>query len=235
MKFLFITLMVILSSVSWAKTASVRDGAQTGCDKCLESRNQTADQVRGLRSAVQTDQSYIDIFNYNDKHGNASQCSKFASQNGWGEWGKSIINTLNSNDFPNLMEGSRDLRAVCPAYGSLSDAEKKSIWIAILNTMAAGESTCGLNNHARGPNGSLIGLLQLHVGREDKYAEGCRRGDGNRPETNLSCSLKMIEGQMRRHDSLFARNSYWDVLRPQARSQKYRKIQNTIRSLKICK
>ena len=235
MKHLIITLIVMVGSIAWAKTESVRDGATANCEKCLENGNKTADKIRGLRTAISADQSYKDIYNYNARTKNQNNCEKFASESGWGIWGKTVIGTLNANDFPNIMEGTKDLRSACPAYSALSETEKKSVWVAIINTMAMGESTCGLNNHARGPNGSLIGLLQLHVGREASYSSGCRRGDGNRPETNLKCGLNMIEDQMRRNDSLFARSSYWDVLRPQARSQKYLKIKAALKSLAICK
>lgn len=236
MKQLFITLLIIAGSISAeARTATARDGAQGNCSTCMEAKENTASQLRGLRSAINADQSYKDLYNQNRKSGNHNVCSKFASESGWGEWGQSIIKTLNSNEFPNLFEGSSDLRAACPAYNSLSESEKKSVWITIINTMAIGESTCGVNNHAQGPNGRLVGLLQLHVGREQAYDDGCKRGDGNRPETNMKCALHMIEGQMRRSGELFSRKSYWDVLRPQARSQKFQKIKNAVRSLSICK
>lgn len=247
MKRLLFTLAFLLTATQASAKVSTsggslyqRDGAAAPCTSasCMGASSETVDQLRQLRSSVGGDQSYLDLFRYNQTRNLGQECSSFVSETGLGKWGKSISKNLNANDFAYLFEGTDDLRKVCPSYGSLKSSEKKIIWIAIINVMAIGESTCGTDprmNRAQGPNGRLAGVIQLHSGKEQNYSGGCNKGDSKTPETTLNCTLHMMDDQLRRDGKLFSRKSYWDVLRPQGRGQKYLEIQKVVRGLSICK
>ncbi|UXR63918.1 hypothetical protein EZJ49_12670 [Bdellovibrio bacteriovorus] len=219
-----------------------RDGAAAPCTSasCLSgtSSSSTVDQLRQLRSSVGGDQSPLDLFEYNKGRKQEANCSNFVTENGLGKWGKSISRNLNANDYSYLFEGTDDLRLICPSYSSLKNSEKKIIWISIINVMSIGESTCGTDprmNRAQGPNGRLAGVIQLHSGKEHKYSPGCNKGDSKTPETTFSCTLHMMDDQLRREGKLFSRKSYWDVLRPQGVGQKFKEIKKVIGQLSICK
>lgn len=161
-------------------------------------------------------------------------CDKFTSDGEFGKWSGIIEQELVRGENNALIQGSSDLRALCPGYDALDLEERQNVWVLIVNAMAFYESSCNQTSHAQGPNGPLIGLLQLHRGDEDFYAPNCRRGDGNTPSGTFRCGLSMLNSQLMRQEPLFSTRSYWDVLRPQGNSKKAQKIEQAIRSLPFC-
>jgi|GEM_PF-2022413 len=237
MKTLFIVTAIMLSSFSaWAKTHSTTQRLQAGtCVECSSASNQAAEQLRNIRNTITADASVEDIFSINERMNFADRCENFADEDGLGKWGNTIVTEMHRERYSQLYEGTADLRAICPGFSTLNDNGKELVWVMIINAMVHLESSCQKGETAKGPNGTLIGLLQLHKGREGRYAQGCRNGDGNTPEGSMRCGLAMLNKQLANDDALFSRKSYWDVLRPQARSQKYKRVQAAVRKLSICK
>lgn len=236
-----ILVALILVAISHTALANIKSGTQVRsdgasvCTNCGVERSSTAEKIRALRTVVGGDQSALDLYNYNKSRNLEQICSRFANEKGLGTWGQSISRFMSPEEFPYLFDGTDDLHRYCPAYTSLDNDEKKIVWIGILNLMSIGESTCGLDTKARGPNGPLTGVIQLHRGKEHKYSGGCNKGDGNNPASTFRCTLHMLDDQLRRDGKLFSRKSYWDVLRPQGRYQKYRETIKVLSKLSICK
>jgi hypothetical protein len=175
-----------------------------------------------------------DISNIYGKMKWGDVCENFVSETDFGKWGNMIKNELNANSYPDIIKGSPDLSKYCPSYSSLSALDRENVWVLILNSIAFYESSCDDKKTARGPNGRLKGLLQLHVGREQLYAPNCKKGDGKSPQGTFRCGISMLNGQLDRGENLFSRKSYWDVLRPQGASQKYKKIMRIISGYPLC-
>lgn len=242
--------LLFSSSAAWAvahRTAESarRTQAQT-CTNCsvAASKSSATDQIRSVRNTVSSQLSVTDIYSINEKMKFAERCDSFADDEGLGKWGTTIVTFMQADRlqqdsskrlYSELYEGSADLIALCPAFPKLNDNGKELVWVMIINAMVHLESSCKKAETAQGPNGSLKGLMQLHQGKENKYARGCRRGDANSPDTTFRCSLSMLNRQLANDESLFSRRSYWDVLRPQARSQKYKKVKASIQKLSFCK
>lgn len=173
----------------------------------------------------------------------ARSCTQMASARGYGPTGQVIARMLGEGSLPNLIEGSPDLTRACPAYGNLNLNQKKMVWVTVFTAMAHLESSCNNSRTARGPNGRLRGLWQLHDGFEHRYAAGCRRGDSTSASGNAACSARMLDAQMARAGALFSRDSYWGVLRPQGeprpgggrRIMKARVIIRALGELSICR
>lgn len=237
---LLFTLVLFISCNSIAKPYSAlqresRLQGTTPCTTCTRPAEQSLEQIRDIQNILTVDANAENIFDINEIMNFADRCEPFAGEQDLGKWGFIIVNQMHRERYEELYKGSPDLVRVCPNYHGLNDDGKELVWVMILNAMAHLESSCDKTSKAKGPNGSLVGLLQLHRGRENAYAEGCRVGDGNTPAGTFRCALSMINGQLERDDALFSRKSYWDVLRPQARSQKYLKVQAAIKKLSICK
>lgn len=175
-----------------------------------------------------------DISNLNDQMKWGDACENFASDKDLGKWGMMILRELDKNPHPTLLGGSKDLFQLCPAYPRMDLQSRKNLWVLILNAMAFYESSCESNSRGRGPNGRLIGLLQLHVNKEQFYAPECRKGDGKTPNGTFRCGLSMLNGQLERGEPLFSRKSYWDVLRPQGQSGAFKKIRKAIWNYPQC-
>ncbi|WP_374079242.1 hypothetical protein [Bdellovibrio bacteriovorus] len=236
MKHLLLTFALILSGSTAYTKAHQSSRVQGGtCLECSSTANRATEQLRNLRNTVTATASVEDIFNINEKMNFADKCESFADDEGLGRWGTTIVNELHRERYEELYEGTSDLTAVCPGFKTLNDNGKELVWVMVINAMVHLESSCKKNETAQGPNGTLIGLMQLHKGKEGRYSQGCRNGDGNSPDTTFRCGLAMLNKQLKNDDALFSRKSYWDVLRPQARSQKYKKVQAAVRKLSFCK
>lgn len=194
-----------------------------------------AELLRNLYSVEVADMGAESIGKVNNLMRFANKCDNFATLKDMGQWGTLILEELKRNRYTELYRGAPDLTQSCPNFNTMNDEGREVVWVMVVNAMAHLESSCTLNIPARGPNGALIGLLQLHNGAEQKYAKYCKKGDGKTAEGTFRCGLSMLEGQLSRDNSLFSRKSYWDVLRPQAKSQKYLKIQKALKNLSICK
>ncbi|WP_413944400.1 hypothetical protein [Bdellovibrio sp. HCB-162] len=234
MKTLIMTFALVLSGASAEAKISSRLEGNT-CIECSSASNRAAQQLRDIRNTITSDAKVEDIFSINEKMNFADKCENFADDDGLGRWGTTIVNELHRERYAELYEGTADIKAVCPAFATLNDNAKELVWVMVINAMVHLESSCQKGETAKGPNGTLIGLMQLHKGRESVYAKGCRNGDGNSPDTTFRCGLSMLNKQLANDDALFSRKSYWDVLRPQARSQKYKKVQSAVRKLSFCK
>lgn len=215
--------------VDYGQASSTQSYSSSQLDKL------NAELLRNLYSVEVAGLGAESIGKVNDLMRFANKCDSFATLNDMGQWGRLILEELKRNRYSELYRGAPDLTQSCPNFNSMNDEGREVVWVMVVNAMAHLESSCTLNIPAKGPNGALIGLLQLHNGAEQKYAKYCKKGDGKTAEGTFRCGLSMLEGQLSRDNSLFSRKSYWDVLRPQAKSQKYLKIQKALKNLSICK
>lgn len=194
-----------------------------------------AELLENLYSLEVADLGSESIGRVNDLMNFSGKCDSFATIKEMGRWGDIILQEMKRNRYSELYRGAPDLVQACANFNSMNDDGREVVWVMVVNAMAHLESSCTLGIPAKGPNGALIGLLQLHNGAEQKYAKYCKKGDGKTAEGTFRCGLSMLEGQLSRDNALFSRKSYWDVLRPQAKTQKYLKIQKAIKNLSICK
>lgn len=203
------------------------------CPNCATESN-ISKSVRALRNTLTAQATAEQISAIGEKMKWGDACENFTSDDEYGKWAMMIMKELKSNEAEALLRGSDDLVRICPGYKSLNLDGRQKVWVLIMNAMTFYESTCNKNSQAKGPNGSLIGLLQLHRGKEHVYAPNCKKGDGSTPAGTFRCSISMLNSQLERGEPLFSRKSYWDVLRPQARSKKFAKIQKAIKSFALC-
>lgn len=174
------------------------------------------------------------IDDINERMSWGARCESFADENRLGQWATSIRQTFSQKDFANLVAGSQDIVRVCPTYSQMKPTDKANFWVLVLNAMAHYESTCDKSESAKGPNGTVAGLLQLHLGNERVYSRGCANGDSATAEGTFRCALSMLDDQIRRDKSLFSNKSYWDVLRPKAKSQRVPRIAKAISAYTPC-
>ena len=168
------------------------------------------------------------------------KCLKFIDEDGnLGVWGRTIYQKLSRADFARLLDEVhvKDLGSVCPAYKTFSkedlDARKK-LWVRLMASMAMSESGCRSGIEAQGPNGTLVGLLQLHKGKEHTYGK-CPVTNSYVGTQNLSCGLNMLREQVDKHNALFVYfgQTYWDVLiRNRARAPI---VKARVKALNSCK
>ena len=206
------------------------------CRECSDMRAMaaTAGSLRDIRNTLTANATAEQISAISDQMNWGDACDNFVSDDEFGKWANLVMKEMKSGENDSLIKGSDDLMKLCPGYQSLNLEGRQNVWVLIVNAMAFYESSCNQRSKAQGPNGSLIGLLQLHRGKEDKYAPNCKKGDGSTPAGTFRCALSMLNSQLERGEPLFSRKSYWDVLRPQARSKKSIKIQNAIKSFPLC-
>lgn len=242
MKALILTTSILLvSSIGWSFNLGQREqvrpfqGAGGPCYACTTPIESAAEGLRSVRNTITAQSSVSEILNTNEVMNFAEKCEGFVDEEGLGKWGQTIVDELHKNRYEALYAGTNDLKAICPGFTNLNDNSKELVWVMIINAMVHLESSCDKTETARGPNGGLIGLLQLHLNRENAYANGCSRGDGKTPNGTFRCGLAMLNKQLSNDEALFSRKSYWDVLRPQARSQKFRKVQAAVKKLSVCK
>lgn len=165
----------------------------------------------------------------------SNRCEGFVSRNTMGPLGEHIIRSLNRARYPELYRGTKDFKKVCPNFENLRDTEKDYVWVMFMTAVSFFESTCSTQASAPGPNGVAQGLMQLHLNRENYYSDGCLRGDSLKPYLTLSCSLSMLNDQIRREQEVFNQLSYWEVLRPQAPSDKAKSIAWAMMLFSLCK
>ncbi len=154
----------------------------------------------------------------------SNRCEGFVSKEQIGPLGQHIIRSLNRTRYPELYRSTEDFKKVCPNFNNLRDAEKDYVWVMFLTAIAFFESTCNPRATAVAPNGVAQGLMQLHFNREASYSDGCTQGDSLRPNLSLSCSLSMLNDQIRRGQKIFDQSSYWEVLRPKSLSDKAKNV-----------
>lgn len=180
-----------------------------------------------------------EITRLQEKMNHADLCEKFAGEDGLGRYGQYISEEVIKKNGENykynhLMQGPPDLVRACPAFTEMSEDQKAGLYVLIVNAMANYESSCNIKETARGPNGKLIGLLQLHYQKEHRYSRGCQQGDAAKASTTFSCGFSMLDDQVRRDGVLFSSKSYWDVLRLNSKTFKAKKIVSTISKYEPC-
>ncbi|WP_347356475.1 hypothetical protein [Bdellovibrio sp.] len=230
MKFSSRIAILVAATILYSSTApATRGGTEAGvCTDCFVT-TPAGPRMKDNMQFVATVLTGI-----NKKFAWGPKCESFASGTELGQWGHYIREDYMKGSFPNLEKGSPDIYRACPTYTMMKPTDKANFWVLVFNAMANYESTCIKTAPAQGPNGRLYGLMQLHVGREGGYAKECRNGDSKTPSDTFTCTLSMLDGQLRRDNALFSRKSYWDVLRPQAASGKAKKIAKSIEAYTPC-
>lgn len=233
MKTLFFMMMLVVStaSVFAAPVVSEEPSISPAQQEMLRIANL---QLLLLDGLIDADANSGNIADVNRDMSFSRQCKSFAENTNFGVWGTLIVNELRRVRREELYTGTPDLIAICPAFSAMNDESKEVVWVMIINAMAHLESSCRKTVTGKGPNGVVAGLLQLHQGREQIYAPGCARGDADTPAGSFRCGIAMLAKQVAIHNEVFSRRSYWDVLRPQQRTAKFRIIQNAVKNLSIC-
>lgn len=173
----------------------------------------------------------------------ASVCSQFITSSGSGSVGKRVMNDVDTAQL--MMRGPNDLQTFCPKYPSLSDENQRKVWLLVMTVMSFLESSCNSSITAKGPNGTLRGLFQLHAGKEHQYTKSrrCQRNGSTTNDGSVVCTVGMLDDQMARASKLFSNDSYWGVLRPKGephprkkgqRVMKTRVIQDALVALPLC-
>lgn len=165
----------------------------------------------------------------------AQACGQFTNSESIGGWGQAVMSMVTIEKTPMLFFGASDFDKYCPLYPKLSERNKQHVWALILTAMAFFESSCDPKKAGVGPNGDLMGLLQLHLDKEHGYSKGCSKGDSRTAKGNISCGLAMLNDQLRRGEPLFSTKSYWDVLRPQAKTKRALQIMAVLKHNGLCK
>ena len=106
----------------------------------------------------------------------AQACGQFTNSESIGGWGKAVMSMVTVEKTPELYLGATDFDKYCPLYPNLSERNKQHVWALILTAMAFFESSCDPKKAGAGPNGDLMGLLQLHLDKEQGYIMVCRSG-----------------------------------------------------------
>jgi hypothetical protein len=165
-------------------------------------------------------QAARDIYNVMNHYGFTRVCKQFATQDKLGPWGEYIVKTLNPTSHPQLLSGRNDVRKYCPAFPTMDDTEKKNFYVLLLAFMGFAETTCDPTIEKVALKGRMgVGLMTFHKYHEPDYTPDpfylnkCRKGDGQKVSTTLTCTLAMLEGKVVR-DVLFSRVAYWAILKP---------------------
>lgn len=143
------------------------------------------------------------------------RCTNFFDEKGnMGAWGQSVYASLDKPELRYLTDETKatDLKTMCPAYSRFDKETKRKLVTYFIASVAMSESGCNPRIRARGPNGTLAGLMQLHLGRERAY--GCGPTQSLNPISNLSCGLTMLQNQVSKYGNLFVPRgkTYWQVL-----------------------
>lgn len=231
--------LIAMNFASIAQTATVRSEA-SNCTECFLPATALRDNVanvRNLRNTVTNGSEPQSISQISQRMNWADNCSKFANSNTYGPWGHIVISELDTNKYDELIRGSSDLKQICPGYEQMSRDGKNGMWVAILAAMANHESSCKENPPLHGgPNGTLVGLMQLHLGKEQIYSpSGCKNGDGKTAIGSIRCTMSMLNDQLGRGDALFTRKPYWEVLKVTSKKKIHLEIQEAIQGYALCR
>lgn len=144
-------------------------------------------------------------------------CDQFATEKGFGPWGRVVIDALKRGHGEALLEGPDDLLEHCPNYKNLGVEERSYVWVNIFAMMAFKESTCrpGARRPGIAAGRWARGILQLHEDKENTYSKSCKRGASRSPGETLRCGIVMLNNQVQETGRLFYKRTYWGVLRPQ--------------------
>ncbi|WP_413578189.1 hypothetical protein ACLVWU_06565 [Bdellovibrio sp. HCB290] len=176
------------------------------------------------------DAAAIDVYRSLQKIGAEKVCSSLVvNKEQEGRYYKAVEKAFKKHDLSTVLDGTKDLTAVCPKYPTLSQQEKEEVWTVILGATSFYESSCRLlGAREGGPNGQLGGPFQLHVGKEPFYGRLCKKGDALTKDENrfIPCVLSMLEKYFAKQASkgdevkLFPQRAagatYWEVLQSNA-------------------
>lgn len=231
--FLTVLLAVSIPGSLWA---SLDSGGTEGsiCTSCDTVQTANGPRLKNNLGVVAGSLEKI-----NDTMKFAGQCKNFADNGKLGAWAKSIREEYMTSSLPYLDKGTSDIHKYCPTYSEMKPTDKANFWVLVLNAMSHFENSCNTSNKkaAQGPNGQLVGILQLHSQKEGDYVPkgaDCDDGDGKTAEGSFRCAMIMLNSQLKNQKALFARKSYWDVLRPQAASQRVPLIISSIKKYLPC-
>lgn len=231
------TTLLVSLSLSAAELSFSAETEGRACVDCSTIENRDAYSEPTAAEALF--KAAAEITRLQEKMNHADLCEKFAGEEGLGRYGRIISEEVIKKEgagykYNQLMQGPPDLVRACPAFTTMNEDQKAGLYVLIVNAMANYESSCNINETARGPNGKLIGLLQLHYQKEHQYSRGCQQGDASKASTTFSCGFSMLNDQVRRDGVLFSSKSYWDVLRLNSKTFKAKKIVSTISKYEPC-
>ena len=234
------SLLILLSATQALADGLTSESEASNCIECsmpASSLDKSASDGGELRNAVVTGNEAQAVGDVSNKMNWSNGCGKYVTGSSYGKWGQQITAALDSNQYDEMMRGSSDIKQLCPGYDQLSREGKQGLWVVILAAMANHESSCRINPPLHGgPNGTLVGLYQLHNGHEHLYSPaGCRNGDGKGGESSIRCTMSMLNDQMGREGKLFSNKAYWEVLHPGSPKKIYLEIQQNVRSYGLCK
>jgi hypothetical protein len=154
------------------------------------------------------------------------------------EW-DTVIEKALSNDLLSSRV-TRDVKAFCPRFPAMSDADKRAYWAYFFQALSGAEAGLKATSSVQhtepevavkdGVSHRMVrseGLLQLTY--EDANRYGCNFDWDNdkqlnehdpaktilQPENNLLCGVKILESQIiERKKPLLSKTSYWSTLRP---------------------
>lgn len=102
-------------------------------------------------------------------------------------------------------------------FKNYSQQNKIDFFIYYAAAVAMTESTCRPTQAAKGPNGTAIGLWQLHKGRTNNYADNvCGNFNETNGSLNVVCGLKMLNYYVKSNknsdNKLFWDGNYWETM-----------------------
>jgi len=137
-------------------------------------------------------------------------------------------------------EAGRKVRAFCPRFNVISEADKRAFWAYFFQALAGAEGGLKPTAHVRhaqpvmqvkdqvsGAQAHTEGLLQLTYADQKRY--GCdldwdadrklRAGDPRRtilePKRNLECGIKILDQELfQQNKPLLSHTQYWSTLQP---------------------
>jgi len=159
----------------------------------------------------------------NAANGFSVSCQEYIQKDGqFGTIGKAILKNINLISTPILFHNDiGDLipvpKKLCPNYSTFSQAEKVDFMIYYGAAIAMAESSCNSHIRAKGPNGTLVGQWQLHLGKTHAYANGvCGKINPSIGEQNTVCGLKMLNYYTgipsNSKKEFFYKGNYWETM-----------------------
>jgi hypothetical protein len=137
-------------------------------------------------------------------------------------------------------QAGRDMRAFCPRFDAIAEADKRAFWAYFFQALAGaegglkptsnvrhGQAEMQVKDSVTGMRGRTEGLLQLAYEDQKRYRcdfdyEADRKlkpGDPSRtilqPKNNLECGIKILDQELfQQHKPLLSRTEYWSTLQP---------------------
>ena len=159
---------------------------------------------------------------------------------GWDPAWDMVIEQALPAEFLTSKRVAHDVRPLCPQYGAMSDADKRSFWAYFFQALAGAEAGLIPTISVRHTQPEVAvkdtvtrrmvrseGLLQLAYMDADRY--GCdfdweadkkltARDPAKtilQPGNNLLCGIKILDNQLiKRGKPLLSKKSYWSTLQP---------------------